>query len=157
MEQDELQRIRAARLAELQAQHSTQSSTGRSSHATHSLPGQAGPGGQGGQGGEDKAEADAAQRHGMLSQILDSSARDRLRRIALVKADRARAIEDLVLDMARRGQIRQRVSEQELVGLLEEISGREQDNEANGHGGGSGSRGKITFQRRRDSFDDEWD
>ena len=152
MEQDELQRIRAARLAELQAQHSSSMSGGQQ----RGVPAGNAASAAGGTGsGEDKSEEQAAQRHGMLSQILDSSARDRLRRIALVKADRARAIEDLVLDMARRGQIRQRVTEPELVGLLEEISSREKDNETAG-GSGAG-RGKISFQRRRDSFDDDWD
>lgn len=154
MEGDELQRIRAARLAELQAQHG--GANGRSPSANGGISG-SGAGGGGaaaqndGVSAEERREAEDAQRHALLSQILDASARDRLRRIALVKADRARAIEDLVVGMARRGQIRGRVTEPELVGLLEEIAGREQESDA------QTGKGKITFQRRRDSFDDEWD
>ncbi|BFZ58691.1 hypothetical protein PYCC9005_005756 [Savitreella phatthalungensis] len=145
MDADELQRIRAARLAELQAQHGGGGPGGGSGGRG------AAAGGANGAGGADQREQEATARHAMLSQVLDASARDRLRRIAIVKPDRARAIEDMVLGMARRGQIRQRVTEQELVGLLSDIAGKEEEEAA------SSGKGKITFQRRRDSFDEDWD
>lgn len=85
----------------------------------------------------------------MLSQILDSSARDRLRRIALVKPDRARGVEDLLIRMQRAGQIRQRVTEGELVGLLEEIAAQQQAERE--------TVGKIRHLRRSgDESEDDW-
>lgn len=128
MDDSELQRIRAARLAELSQSSSANTSSQQADNA---------------------AQRDVAdQTHQMLSQILDPSARDRLRRIALVKPDRASAVEQLIMRMAKSGQIRQRISEDELVGLLREISGQEQ-NEKTKVGG-------IRNLRRQDS-DDEWD
>ena len=43
------------------------------------------------------------------SQVLLPAARERLARIALVKPDKARSVEDLVLQAAQRGQIVERV------------------------------------------------
>lgn len=58
----------------------------------------------------------------MLAQILHPNARERLGRIALVKEERARAIEDMLIRMARSGQIKNKVTEDELKGMLEEIN-----------------------------------
>lgn len=55
-------------------------------------------------------------------------------RIALVKPQKARAIQDLILRMAQSGQVRQRISEEQLIGLLEQVEGQQGDE----------SRGKIT-------------
>lgn len=42
-------------------------------------------------------------------------------RIALVKPDKARAIEDMIIAAARRGQLGEKVSEERLIGLLEQV------------------------------------
>lgn len=123
MDDAELQRMRAARLAELSNQSAP--SPQQQDHSTA-----------------------LDQTHQILSQILDSSARDRLRRIAIVKPDRASAVEQLILRMAKSGQIRQRISEDELVALLSDLSGQEQGEKA--------KIGGIRNLRRKDS-DDEWD
>lgn len=131
MDDAELQKIRAARLAELQSQ------------------GGSGPGGAPSAADQSaQRDAEASNRHAMLSQILDSAARDRLRRIALVKPDRAQGVEDLIMRMAKSGQIRQRISEQELVGLLEEISGQQAVEKE--------KIGTIRNLRRADDSDDDW-
>ncbi|KAD3336778.1 hypothetical protein E3N88_32297 [Mikania micrantha] len=70
---------------------------------------------------EAKSEADE-RRQMMLSQILSSQARERLARIALVKPEKARGVEDVVLRAAQMGQIVEKVSEEKLISLLEQIN-----------------------------------
>ncbi|CAH1765445.1 9058_t:CDS:2, partial [Entrophospora sp. SA101] len=97
MDDSELQAIRQARLRELQAQNSSGSNP---------------------KSGEEDAEQKRQveeTRQAMLSQILDNEARERL------KADKARAVEDLLIRMVQTGQIRGKVSETQLIGLLEQI------------------------------------
>lgn len=136
MDDSDLQRIRAARLAELQSQSTSSQSHDPSSSADQQ------------QQQQQQRDAEQQSRHHILSQLLDPSARDRLRRIALVKPDRANGVEELLMRMAKSGQIRQRVSEPELVGLLEELSGQE--------GKEKEKVGVIRNLRRQDS-DDDWD
>lgn len=83
-------------------------------------------------------------REEMLGQILTSEARVRLSRIAIVKADKARRVEDAVINMARSGQVRSKIDEPQLIMILEQISGPAED-----------SKPKITVSRRR--FDDDDD
>ncbi|CAB4387347.1 DNA-binding TFAR19-related protein [Rhizophagus irregularis] len=123
MEDSELQAIRQARLRELQAQHAES-------------------------GGSKSTEEDSEQkrqieetRQSMLSQILDNEARERLARISMVKADKARAVEDLLIRMAQTGQLRGKVSESQLIEILEQIN-QQQKPET-----------KIVYNRRK--FDDE--
>lgn len=66
-------------------------------------------------------------------------------RIALVKPDKARAVENSVLAAAQRGQIQEKVSEERLVAMLEGMAERE-----------AGAR-KVTITRRRPAFSDEDD
>ena len=42
-------------------------------------------------------------------------------RIALVKPEKARAIEDMIIGAARRGALKEKVSEDSLIGLLEQV------------------------------------
>ncbi|MFS7905484.1 putative PDCD5-like superfamily protein [Helianthus anomalus] len=69
---------------------------------------------------EAKSEADE-RRQMMLSQILSSQARERLSSIALVKPEKARGVEDVILRAAQMGQIVGKVSEEKLISLLEQI------------------------------------
>ena len=86
-------------------------------------------------------------KHSMLTQILSNEARERLARIRIVKSDKASSIEDMLIRMAKGGQIRGRVSEQQLIDMLGQIS----DQKA--------SAPKITFTTRRmdDSDEEDWD
>ncbi|KAM0921583.1 hypothetical protein ACQ4PT_006767 [Festuca glaucescens] len=77
--------------------------------------------------GQQKAQEEAKQeaeerRQMMLAQILSSEARERLSRIALVKPDKARGVEDVVLRAAQTGGISEKVSEERLISLLEQIN-----------------------------------
>lgn len=58
-----------------------------------------------------------------LAQLLNNEARERLSRIRIVREDRARAVEQLLVRMARSGQISRKLTEPELVSLLEQIKG----------------------------------
>ncbi|WFC94590.1 hypothetical protein MBRA1_001223 [Malassezia brasiliensis] len=119
MSDPELEAIRRARMAELRA------ASGSSSNPR--VPGGVtGAGGMGGQAGTDAdREEQMAQQEEMkrqlLSQILDSDARERLSRIALVKPQKSKAVTDILIQMARSGQVRQRVSEAQLISLLDQI------------------------------------
>ena len=63
-------------------------------------------------------------------------------RIALVKPDKARAIEDMIINAARRGAIGEKVTEERLIDLLEQVSEK------------NSTKTKVTIQRRR-AFDDD--
>ncbi|KAI7833271.1 PDCD5-related protein [Kickxella alabastrina] len=112
MNDSELEALRARRMAELQSQNGGANA------------------GVGANAGADAGAESAAKsqqeeaRSSMLSQALDNNARERLGRIAIVKADRARAIEDMILRMIRMGQIRKKITEDELKEMLEEINGQ---------------------------------
>eukprot|EP00898_Chlorokybus_atmophyticus_P005215 jgi/Chlat1/5695/Chrsp38S09022 len=137
----DLESIRQRRMAELMAQRARQGG---------------GAGGAGGSAladtddnGRGQAEAEAARkaeaddrRQMMLMQLLTPDARERLHRIALVKADKARGVEDILIRAAQQGQITEKVTEDRLISMLEQISERSQ------------AKTKVTIQRRR-GFDDD--
>lgn len=60
----------------------------------------------------------AEARSSILSQILLPEAADRLGRIRLVKESRATEVENLLIKLARSGQLRSRVNEDQLKNLL---------------------------------------
>ncbi|KAK9898695.1 hypothetical protein P389DRAFT_188149 [Cystobasidium minutum MCA 4210] len=139
----ELDAIRQRRLAQLSGGNASPS----------------GPSGGQQQGGPEEAAARAAEeeesRRTIMSQILDPQARERLSRIALVRPERARSLEQLIVRMARSGQIRGRVNDEQLLSLLDQVA----QAESGGASGGGSSRSKITVQRRQDKLisDDEDD
>ncbi|GJE87925.1 DNA-binding protein [Phanerochaete sordida] len=132
MEDPELAAIRASRMNQLQ-----QGGGGSAPNAA---------------GGEEAAAQRAAEeemRRNLLATVLDTAARERLSRIALVSQDRARQIEAILLRMAQTGQLRGRVTEEQLIDLLEKADD-------------ASSKGKphkttVVFQRRKGAFDDEDD
>ncbi|CAL1703481.1 unnamed protein product [Somion occarium] len=130
MEDPELAAIRAARMNQLK-QQGTQ--------------GAAPPSG----GGEEEAKraAEEQMRRDLLATVLDSAARERLSRIALVSPERSRQIEGILLRMAQTGQLRGRVTEEQLIGLLEQADEASSRN--------APKKGTIVFQRRKGGFDDD--
>ncbi|CAG8613597.1 3347_t:CDS:2 [Cetraspora pellucida] len=91
MDDPELEAIRQARIRELQAAAA----------------------GGGSKSSEDEGEKKRQQeetRQTLLTQILDNEARERLARISIVKAEKARAVEDLLIRMAQSGQLRGKVT-----------------------------------------------
>ncbi|KAK3243307.1 hypothetical protein CYMTET_47028 [Cymbomonas tetramitiformis] len=93
----------------------------------------------------DQQRAQEEQRANMLASVLSPQARERLARIALVKPDKARKVEDMVIGMAQKGKIQERVSEDQLIHWLEQINEQTQ------------TKTKVQICRRRSAFDDEDD
>ncbi|KAF7721042.1 hypothetical protein EC973_005525 [Apophysomyces ossiformis] len=117
MDDDELQAIRAKRLAELQSSGRPESNLSGPSHIM---------------GGDD-----------------NSKENDDKKRIQMVKKEKARAVEDLLIRMAQSNQLRGKVTEQQLIDLLSQINQQEP----------STSQTRIVYNRRRndDVSDDEYD
>ncbi|XP_008792788.1 DNA-binding protein DDB_G0278111-like [Phoenix dactylifera] len=127
MDDPELQAIRQRRMQELMAQHGM----GSQQNAEQ-------------QNAQEDAKREAEERRQlMLSQILSSEARERLARIALVKPDKARGVEDVLLRAAQMGQISEKVSEERLISLLEQINNQ------------AGKQTRVTIQRRRSVLEDD--
>lgn len=105
MADDELDAIRARRMAELQA----------------------GGGGQNQPSPEEQAERQrqmSDMKNSILSQVLDQSARARLNTISIAKPEKAKMIEGMLMQMAQSGQIQNKLGEDQLKGLLEKVSER---------------------------------
>ncbi|KAK4194370.1 PDCD5-related protein [Triangularia verruculosa] len=132
MEDAELEKIRKARLEQLKSQ---------SGGAGPSL-GKAGPGGPSGGGANKDAEAEA--RKSILNQILHPEAADRLGRIRLVKEQRATDVENRLIMLAQTGQLRAKVTEEQLKELLNAVADTEKEE-------------KIVVARRKGWEDDDDD
>ena len=160
----ELDAIRAQRMAQLAAQ------------GGGALPAAGMGGGQAmqqAQAAEEQKAAMEEQRSAMLGAVLKPDARERLSRIALVKPERARAIEDSILQNVQRGQIREAISGKALVEMLKVsllsppspagapggrglgLTERNQT-QKNMEGGGEKKGSGVTFQRRNVFDDDDW-
>ncbi|KAJ2489787.1 hypothetical protein IWW37_003702 [Coemansia sp. RSA 2050] len=94
-------------------------------------------------GGNAEMSKQEEQRQDMLVQILTPEAMLRLKQMAIVKQDRVRGVEDMLLRMARMNQIRNRVTEEELKGMLMQINA-EHDKET-----------KIVYSRKGYESEDE--
>jgi len=95
---------------------------------------------------QQKKEQEAAaeeQRAQILKAILSPEARERLGNIGMVKPDKARKIQDMLIMQAQRGQLGGVVDEDTLVQMLEKINAQFEE------------KSKVSFTRRR--MDDDWD
>ncbi|KAK8185332.1 PDCD5-related protein [Phyllosticta capitalensis] len=131
MSDADLDEIRKARLAQLRQQNG-------GSGAAPSAGGAAG-------GGDDDARArEAEMRQNILSQILSPEAADRLGRIRMVKESRATDMENRLIMLARSGQLRTKVTEDQLKDLLGAVSEQEEK-----------TQDRIVVQRRGGWDDDD--
>ncbi|KAG5186139.1 double-stranded DNA-binding domain-containing protein [Tribonema minus] len=111
----------------------------------------AGGGGMDPQAAAQKAQQEAAmedQRRSILDQIMMPEARERLNNIAMVKKDKARALEDMLISAAKQGKLGGKVSQEQFVQMLEGVSAQME------------RKTKVTMRRRRnigDSDDDNDD
>ncbi|KAK4660284.1 hypothetical protein QC762_117650 [Podospora pseudocomata] len=112
MEDAELEKIRKARLEQLKSQGGGPSSLGKA--------------GGGGNAGPSK-EAEAEARKSILNQILHPEAADRLGRIRLVKEQRATDVENRLIMLAQTGQLRSKVTEEQLKELLNAVADTEKE------------------------------
>lgn len=126
MDEKDLNAIRSARLSEIQ-------------------------GASGGQNKNNNNEDKEELRHTMLSQILDASAAERLSRVRIVKSERADAVEQYIIKLATMGGISRKLSENDIVEILDGLS----------RGENRQSKGKIVFNRKSniesDNEDDDED
>ncbi|KAJ2902760.1 uncharacterized protein MKZ38_000114 [Zalerion maritima] len=106
----ELDQIRKARLEQLKSQ------------AGGSGSGGGGGGGNGQDQAEQRKQAETEARASALSQILHPEAADRLGRIRLVKESRATEIENRLITMAQSGQLREKVTENQLKQILNAVA-----------------------------------
>ncbi|CAN6546168.1 unnamed protein product [Malus baccata var. baccata] len=130
MADPELEAIRQRRMQELMAQHGGGSGGQQQNPEQHKA-------------NEDAKREAEERRQMMLSQIVSGEARERIARIALVKPEKARGVEDVILRAAQMGQIVEKVSEEKLISLLEQIN-----NQTN-------KQTKVTIQRRRSVLEDD--
>nr|XP_046205219.1 programmed cell death protein 5-like isoform X3 [Oncorhynchus gorbuscha] len=104
MADNELEAIRRQRMAELQSKHGSlswnQMSPGDSSNDQ--------------QGQQEAKQKETEMRNSILAQVLDQSARARLSNLALVKPEKAKAVENYLIQMARMGQLGGKVRELDL-------------------------------------------
>jgi len=93
-----------------------------------------------------KAQQQEEMRKELLQKVLTPEALERLHRIGLVKADKARKLEDMVLMMAQKGQVQSQITDSYMKQMLEGISDGEDKTKSG-----------ISFDRRRfgDESDDE--
>ncbi|XP_075045308.1 programmed cell death protein 5 [Mixophyes fleayi] len=101
MADPELEAIRQQRMAELQ---------GRQGDAGNE------------QGQQEAKQREEDMRNSILSQVLGQAARARLNNLALVKPEKAKAVENYLIQMARYGQLGGKISEQGLIEILEKVS-----------------------------------
>ncbi|KMZ57238.1 putative Programmed cell death protein, putative (Dna-binding apoptosis-relatedprotein, putative) [Zostera marina] len=129
MEDPELEAIRNRRMQELMAQHGGGNQQQNAEQ----------------QSAQENAKIEAEERRQMmLNQILSSESRERLARIALVKPEKAKGVEDIVIRSAQMGQITEKVSEERLISLIEQINTQ------------TTKQTKVTIQRRRSVLDDDY-
>merc|ERR1719495_345926 len=106
---------------------------------------------QGMQGQHEKQEEMRQQQqqaiNGLLNQVLDQQARARLNTIMVAKPEKGRQVESVICQMATSGQIGGKLSENELISLVERVNAQTQKTTT------------VKFDRRRaalDSDDDDW-
>uniref|UniRef100_UPI00398F062A programmed cell death protein 5 n=1 Tax=Pristiophorus japonicus TaxID=55135 RepID=UPI00398F062A len=102
MEDQELETIRRQRLAELR--------------------GQRGDAPDDQQNQQEAKQRESEMRNSILAQVLDQSARARLSNLALVKPEKAKSVENYLIQMARFGQLSGKISESGLIEILEKVN-----------------------------------
>uniref|UniRef100_A0A914WK03 Programmed cell death protein 5 n=1 Tax=Plectus sambesii TaxID=2011161 RepID=A0A914WK03_9BILA len=129
MGDNELDAIRAKRMAEMQQQQQQQGSAGMDQQQSR----------------QEAAERDETMKNSILSQVLDQNARARLSNIAVAKPDKARSLENMIIQMARYGQIQGKMGDEQLKSLLDQVSEKMQKTTT------------VKFDRRRVDLDSDSD
>ena len=93
-----------------------------------------------------KEEQQESMRKEILQKILTADAQERIGTTKLVKADKARKLEDMMIGMAQQGQVKQQINDAQLKQMLESITDS-----------GEGKGPKIQFDRRRFGDDSDSD
>ncbi|XP_042863051.1 programmed cell death protein 5-like isoform X1 [Penaeus japonicus] len=83
--------------------------------------------------------------NGLLNQVLDQQARARLNTIMVAKPEKGKQVESVIVQMATSGQIGGKLSENDLIGLVERVNAQTQKTTT------------VKFDRRRAALDDDDD
>ena len=81
-----------------------------------------------------------------MSQVLDVDALTRLSNIRAVKPEKADKLEDIIIRNAQAGKFQGKVSEAQMIDLLEQLGGIEKENEI-----------KVTIKKHKFDEEDELD
>lgn len=126
MSDPELEAIRQQRLAQLQSQYKPNNEENK-------------------QEMQEKMQRMEEMKNSILSQTLDQSARARLNTLCLGKPEKGKMVENLILNMAQRGQLHSKLGEKELINLLESVNQQTQRKTV------------VKFDRRRAALDSDDD
>jgi len=88
------------------------------------------------------------QKKAMVRTVLEPAALERLNRIGLLKPEKQRAFEDIIIANVQRGAIKQKIDESTLISMIEQIG-------ASAMTGANVSTTSVSFKRR--AFDDDDD
>ncbi|KAK8741614.1 hypothetical protein OTU49_002301 [Cherax quadricarinatus] len=125
MSDDELEAIRSRRMQELQ--------------------GIQGPTLQGQQQKQEMMQQQQQAINSLLNQVLDQQARARLNTIMVAKPEKGKQMESVIVQMATSGQIGSKLSENDLIALVERVNAQTQKTTT------------VKFDRRRAALDDDDD
>lgn len=126
MSDPELEALRQQRLAQLQSQYKGNNVDNK-------------------QAMEERMQQMEDMRNSILSQVLDQSARARLNTLCLGKPEKGKMVEEMLVNMAQRGQIAGKLGEKELISLLESVNQQTQ------------KKTTVKFDRRRAALDSDDD
>lgn len=132
MDDEELARIREQRMAQLQSKQAG------------SRPPVSGDQADKQKQQQEAKEREADMRNNILSAVLTQEARARLATLAAAKPDRAKMVENIIIQNTRMGGIRGKVDEESLKSLLERVNDQTRKET------------KVSYERRR-VFDDDDD
>ncbi|KAJ4429358.1 hypothetical protein ANN_28120 [Periplaneta americana] len=110
MEDADLEEIRAKRLAQLQSEYRGGSDIGNQ------------------KGAEERKREQDEMKNTILTQVLTQSARARLNTLMIGKPEKGQMVENMLIQMARTGQIMGKLGESELINILEKVSEQMQRN-----------------------------
>nr|CAD7393147.1 unnamed protein product [Timema cristinae] len=81
-------------------------------------------------------------KHNILTQVLTQEARARLNTLMIGKPEKGQIVENMLIQMARSGQLMEKLDEQQLISILEKVSKQMQKTST------------VKFDRRRAALDD---
>lgn len=125
MDDAELQAIRAARMQEMQ-RNAQGGSTGGMNGSTS------------GSNGTSSSTSNNNVNDAIMTRILEHDAKERLNRVRMVKPERVMGVENYLIRLYQSGGIRGKVSEEDIVEILEKIAAEERRNTST----------RIKFERR---------
>lgn len=73
---------------------------------------------------EEKEREEQVKRQALLRQYLTPEARERLKRVSLVKPDLARRVEDIIIQLGVQGRLDHRITDGELKSILARVQTR---------------------------------